>query len=185
MPKYIIFAGVNGAGKTTLYQSNKKIFDMKRVNVDEIVRKIGKWDNSQDVMKAGLEAVATIRECFENGISFNQETTLCGNSIIRNIKEARDKGYLIELYYVGLESADIAVERVKIRVKNGGHGIPEEDIRRRYEQSIKQLKKVIEYCDRIELYDNSKSFRSIAVYKDKKWILLDEEIPNWCRNIIE
>ncbi len=184
MPKYVIFAGVNGAGKTTLYQSNPKILSMKRVNVDEIVRRIGRWDNSRDVSIAGREAVNKIKEYFENRVSFNQETTLCGNSIIKNIEKAKRLGYCIELYYVGLDSAELAVERVKIRVNNGGHGIPEQDIRKRYENSFLQLEKIIRYCDRIELFDNSKSFRTIAIYKDKRWIVIDDDVPDWCKKII-
>ena len=185
MPRYVIFAGVNGAGKTTLYQSNKRIQDMPRVNVDEIVRKDGKWDNLADVTRAGKEAVAKIKQYFSQGISFNQETTLCGNSIIKNILTAKEKGYRIELYYVGLESADLAVERVNYRVKNGGHGIPEDDIRKRYYNSFEQLKKIIEYCDKIELYDNTFSFRGIAVYETGNWTVIDDNIPLWCKTIIE
>ena len=131
MCKYIIFAGVNGAGKTTLYQSNIKIQNMPRVNVDEIVRSFGSWNSTKDIFRAGKIAVRSIKQYFSERISFNQETTLCGNSIVENIMKARELGYRIELYYVGLDSADLAVERVKNRVLNGGHGIPEKDIRKR------------------------------------------------------
>ena len=64
MPRYIFFAGVNGAGKTTLYQSNKRLQNIPRVNVDEIVRTNGKWDNLEDVTRAGKAAVAKIRQFF-------------------------------------------------------------------------------------------------------------------------
>lgn len=105
MKKYIIIAGVNGAGKSTLYQMYDKFGGMPRVNVDEIVREIGDWKNFQDVFVAGKIAVKSISKYLEDGITFNQETTLCGNSIIRNIMKAK--------------------ERVKYRVEQGGHGIPE------------------------------------------------------------
>lgn len=59
-------------------------------------------------MKAGKIAVSKIKEYFENGIYFNQDTTLCGSSIIRNIKRANELGYEIEMHYVGVESVDIA-----------------------------------------------------------------------------
>lgn len=78
MKKYILFAGVNGAGKTTLYQTNPHIHNMARVNLDEIVRKNGDWKNQGDIMEATREAVSMIKNYFETGISFNQETTLCG-----------------------------------------------------------------------------------------------------------
>ncbi len=80
MKKYIIFAGVNGAGESTLYQTNSQLFDMPRINVDEIVRDFGNWKNTQDIMTAGKIAVTRLKNYIVEGISFNQETTLCGNS---------------------------------------------------------------------------------------------------------
>ena len=78
MKRYVIFAGVNGAGKTTLYQTNENIKKLPRVNVDEIVRDFGSWENFSDVVTAGRKAVALINDYFSKGMSFNQETTLCG-----------------------------------------------------------------------------------------------------------
>ena len=69
-----------------------------------------------------------INDYFEQGATFNQETTLCGNNILKNIKKAKSLGYFIELHYVSVENVDIAKERVAHRVSVGGHGIPEEDI---------------------------------------------------------
>lgn len=71
-------------------------------------------------MKAGKIAVKLIEKYFSEKISFNQETTLCGKSIIRNIQRAKELGYTIELHYVGVDSVDIAKERVKKRVSKGG-----------------------------------------------------------------
>ena len=67
---------------------------MPRINMDEIVREFGSWRVSADISKAGMLAVRKIKEYLENGVTFNQETTLCGNSIIRNIMKAKEKGYL-------------------------------------------------------------------------------------------
>lgn len=185
MKKYIIFAGVNGAGKTTLYQTYPEMAKMPRVNVDEIVRGIGDWKNQKDVYAAGKIAVKTIKQYFADGISFNQETTLCGKSILKNIQRAKESGYCIELYYVGLTSVVLAKERVAQRVVSGGHGIPDADIERRYWESLDHLKKVIELCDRVELYDNSVAFRQVAVFKDGKCTEKAEHIPLWCQEIVK
>lgn len=83
MKKYILIAGVNGAGKSTLYQTLDSLKDIKRVNIDEIVRENGNWRNPADVMTAGKQAIRVIKDYFDKGISFNQETTLCGNSILK------------------------------------------------------------------------------------------------------
>ncbi len=82
--KYILIAGVNGAGKSTLYQSLQSLQGMPRVNTDEILRDFGDWRNMADVMTAGKIAVKKIARYFDEGITFNQETTLCGKSIINN-----------------------------------------------------------------------------------------------------
>lgn len=84
MKKYILIAGVNGAGKSTLYQSLQSLQGMPRVNTDEILRDFGDWRNMADVMTAGKIAVKKIARYFDEGITFNQETTLCGKSIINN-----------------------------------------------------------------------------------------------------
>ena len=88
MSTYTIFAGVNGSGKTSIYQSiyyemNK---NEKRINTDEMVAKGGLWTDNTLQVKCAKEAVRLIKHYIEEGTSFNQETTLCGKSIIKNIK---------------------------------------------------------------------------------------------------
>ena len=131
MKKYFLFAGVNGAGKTTLFQTNTGLMTLPRVNVDELVRGFGNWNNPADVAVAGRKAVELISRYFDEGVSFNQETTLCGKSILRNIRKAKERQYYVELYFVGLDNVELAKERVRQRVLAGGHGIPEKDIERR------------------------------------------------------
>lgn len=184
MKQYIIFAGVNGAGKSTLYQTNQQMFDMPRINMDEIVKEFGSWKNQQDVMKAGKIAVRRWNDYITKGVSFNQETTLCGKSILKNIILAKEKGYLIEMYYVGVGSVEIAKERVKMRVLAGGHGIPEEDIERRYYKSIAQLKKLISLCDIVEIYDNTEAFNKIMSYEKGVCVQSVIELPEWAKVLL-
>ena len=89
MKKYVLFAGVNGAGKSTLFLTLESLKQIERVNIDEIVRSFGDWKNPSDVVKAGKIAVTMINDFFERGVSFNQETTLCGGSILKNIARAK------------------------------------------------------------------------------------------------
>ena len=112
MKKYIVLGGVNGAGKSTLYQILDNLKKMPRVNTDEIVKELGDWRNTSDVLKAGKIAVQLIDKYFSEGISFNQESTLCGKSIIKNFKCAKQLGYTIELHYVGVDSVETAKRRV-------------------------------------------------------------------------
>lgn len=110
MKKYILIAGVNGAGKSTLFHVLEELKDMPRVNTDEIVKQFGDWNNSSDVFKAGKQAVKKINDYLENGITFNQETTLCGNNILKNIRKAKVLGYYVELHYVGVANFHIVIE---------------------------------------------------------------------------
>ena len=183
MKKYIIIAGVNGVGKSTLYQTNENLKNIPRVNVDEIIREIGDWKNFNDVFMGGKIAVKTISKYFEEGISFHQETTLCGKSIINNIDKAKKLGYFIELHYIGVESVQIAKERVKYRVKQGGHGISEKDIEKRYTETFQQLNKILRQCNLIIFYDNTKGFRRFAICKNGELIRVSHNVPNWFSKI--
>ena len=160
MKKYIVIAGVNGAGKSTLYQTLDylKIYD--RVNTDEIVREFGRWDNPADSIKAGKIAA-------------------------KKIKNNIEKGFIIELHYVGVESPEIAKNRIAHRVSHGGHGIPDNDVDRRYVQSFENLIKVLTVCDTAVLYDNTIRFKQFAIYRNGKLSYLSEYRPNWFRTWLE
>lgn len=186
MPTYTIFAGVNGAGKTSIYKSiyyyeNK---DEKRINTDEMVARIGSWKDTDLQVKCAREAVRLIKRYIYEGISFNQETTLCGNSIIRNIKNAKEKGFYIVMNYIGVANPEIAKERVKIRVSKGGHGIADKNIERRYYDSLDNLQRIIDICDEINIYDNSNMFREIINIEAGKIIWKSNNMPEWIKVIL-
>lgn len=179
MKKYVVIAGVNGAGKSTLYQTYDNLKSLPRVNVDEIVREIGDWRNFSDIVSAGKIALKKIEEYFESGSSFNQETTLCGRTIIKNIREAKALGYFIELHYIGLDSVEIAKRRVAYWVQQGGHGIPESDIEKRYEETFKQLNLILKECDLTAFYDNTEKFRRFAICKNGELVRISQNVPKW------
>ena len=178
MPTYTIFAGVNGAGKSTLYSTllqENHDFGV-RVNSDEIViSNGGNWRNKSDQAKAMKMAVKLIKDCMDKGISFNQETTLTGRSMINNILKAKKLGYKIIMRYVGLNSPELAIQRVAHRVIMGGHGIPEEDIKRRYYVSLSKLKELMSLIDELYIYDNSKRMNLVAKAVSGKPTLLDND----------
>lgn len=182
MKRYILIAGVNGAGKSTLYQTLRSMQNMPRVNTDEILKEFGDWRNGKDLVKAGKIAVSRIEEYFSREISFNQETTLCGRSVLNNLRKAKDCGYIIELHYVGLDSADLAKERVRFRVAHGGHGIPEELIEKRYKDSLLNLRKVLPLCDLAVIYDNTEKFRRFAIFRKGVPARISRNVPEWYKN---
>lgn len=186
MKKYTIIAGVNGAGKSTLYQLNPRLRNEHRVNADEILREMKlDWRDFSSVLIAGKEAVKRLNTYIDEGVSFNQETTLCGKAVIKAIKEAKEKGFLIELHYIGLDCAELAKERVTHRVSIGGHGVSDEDIERRYEESFEGLKEVLPLCNLVAVYDNTTEFRRFAIYKDGSLVRKSHNVPDWFRSKFE
>ncbi len=183
MKKFTIVAGVNGAGKSTLYQLDPDLKCENRVNADEILKEAGgDWKSLADIFKAGKRAVSLLNSYIEKGASFNQETTLCGNSVIRNITRAKENGYLIEMHYIGLDSVEIAKERVAKRVSQGGHGVAEADIERRYIASLEAFWRVLPLCNLVAVYDNTEDFRRFAIYKDGSLVRLSHKVPKWFDN---
>lgn len=183
--KYIIFAGVNGSGKSTLYALKNNWRDMPRINTDEIANSLGSWKDTAVQMKAGKIAIKKLNTYFQTGISFNQETTLCGKSILRNITKAKQLGYFIEMHYVGLDSVEIAKERIRYRMSKGGHGISDQDVERRYIETFRNLNQILAKCDLVVLYDNTQSFRRFAIYRKGVLERISHTIPKWYTVYIE
>ena len=187
---FYIFAGVNGAGKSSLYKLTST-FDKnsdfgERINTDEIVNKIGNWKNAADQIKASKMAIKMRKDFIKKGISFNQETTLTGNTILKAIEEAKKNGYKILMAYVGVENPEIAKDRVKIRVNKGGHDIPAEKIEERYYKSLENLKKIAMSCDKLVVYDNSKVGKAPTRYfiqENDSITLLTKELPKWVNDL--
>lgn len=186
MDKYFyIFAGVNGSGKSTLYKTNflnQNIKNSIRINTDEIVYSFGDWKSNIDQIKAGKIAIQLRNKCFLEEKSFNEETTLTGKTILKIIDKAKNLGYKIHLYYIGIGNPEIAKERVKNRIARGGHGISSNLIEKRYYESLQNLEKILSKCDLIEIYDNSVKFYRIFYYEDKQVFENNIAKVNWIKN---
>ena len=185
---FYLFAGVNGAGKSTLYNSESLNNDIKntiRINTDEIVREIGDWRNNSDQLKAAKMAINLRNECFLYGKSFNEETTLTGKTILKTIDRAKELGYELQLFYVGVNSPEIAKERIKSRVEKGGHHIENDIVEKRYYESLKNLKEIILKFDKVYLYDNSKKYKNIFSFSNNKILFKDNKSISWAKEAIE
>ena len=185
---FYLFAGVNGAGKSTLYNSESLNNDIKntiRINTDEIVREIGDWRNNSDQLKAAKMAINLRNECFLYGKSFNEETTLTGKSILKIIDRAKELGYELQLFYVGVSSTEIAKERIKSRVEKGGHHIENDIVEKRYYESLKNLKEILLKFDKVYLYDNSKKYKNIFSFSNNKILFKDNKSISWAKEAIE
>lgn len=155
--RIVIIAGPNGAGKTTFareflpYEANCPIF----VNADLIAAGLSPFAPELAAFKAGRIMLETITEHVKRGESFAFETTLSGLTYTQMIPAWRAAGYVVKLIFLSLPDVEIAVERVAARVTQGGHNIPEDVIRRRFTQGIKNFERYKTLVNSWQLYDNS------------------------------
>jgi len=183
MPNLYIIAGCNGAGKTTAsYTVLPEMLNCNEfVNADEIARGLSPFQAEKAAIDAGKIMLTRIQELIELKVDFSFETTLSAIHFIKLIKEAQKKGYFVTLVFFWLNSVDLAIQRVKIRVSEGGHNIPEETIRRRYKTGISNLvNKYISICDYWIIVNNSEGpFNLIAEgLKDTEVEIKDHNIWN-------
>ena len=170
MKRCIVFAGINGAGKTTffhtgLWQREQDNAASVRINPDELlVRAGGDSANPRDQLAAGKEAIRLVEQCIDAGHSFNWETTLSGHFPLKVIRQARDAGFSVELFYIGLASAELASERIAHRVAAGGHDIPAETVRRRWKGSLANFGSALDFTTYACAYDNSVQFTCLAAW---------------------
>jgi len=183
MPNLYIIAGCNGAGKTTAsYTVLPEMLNCNEfVNADEIARGLSPFQAEKAAIDAGKIMLTRIQELIYLQVDFSFETTLSAIHFIKLIKEAKKKGYFVTLVFFWLNSVDLAIQRVKIRVSEGGHNIPEETIKRRYKTGIKNLvNKYISICDYWIIVNNSEGpFNLIAEgLKDTEVEIKDYNIWN-------
>lgn len=182
-----IIAGANGSGKSTLAKVLLKEKQLKFLNADEIAKEISPNAINSVPISAGKIYFRRLSEYFKNEYSFAVESTLSGNNIIRIIEKAKNLDYKIILVYSFLPNCATCIGRVKQRVKNGGHNVPEEDIIRRYYKSITKFWNEYRFIvDEWTLFYNGYNYAPVIVSlgeKDKIEII-NEEIQNNFMNIL-
>ena len=180
MNRLYIIAGPNGAGKTTAsYTILPEIFDcIEFVNADEIAKGISPFNPEEVSIKSGRIMLERINELLEKGVSFAFETTLSTKSYTEFVKKAQKKNYEVVLLFLALDSKELAIQRVKTRVAEGGHNIPEEAIIRRFKSGIKNLFRLyIPIVNQWILVDNSgEKFEFIAEGSGEDLIIKNETL---------
>ena len=178
MPRLYILCGCNGAGKTTAsYTMLPEILDCHEfVNSDEFAKSLSPFDPSTASVSASRLMLMRIQFLLDRGEDFSIETTLATRSLVSIINKAREKDYTVTILYLWIQSPEIALQRVRNRVNNGGHNIPEDTLRRRYRMGIKYLLSTyIPLSDRWVMVDNTKSpFTVIAEGSSGRLVIKDE-----------
>ena len=156
-PNLYIIAGPNGAGKTTAsFNLLPEVLHCPNfVNADEIARGLSPFAPELVAFQAGRIMLQRIEELLLQKVDFAIETTLATRSYGNLVHRAQVLGYKVHLIYFFLENEEQAIERVAQRVSNGGHNIPEEDIRRRFKRGIYNLVHLyLPICDSVLVYNN-------------------------------
>src|SRR5690554_864698 len=177
--KLYIIPGCNGAGKTTAsFTILPEILDCKEfVNADEIAEGLSPFQPEKVAFEAGRIMLDRINELLKNEESFAFETTLSTKSYKNKIKEARQKGYIVTMLFFWLENVELAKERVKIRVSEGGHSIEPDVIERRYIRGIQNLFEIcLPLVDGTFIFDNSRGKHELIAQKtvDGELTVIDE-----------
>lgn len=156
--KLYIIAGCNGAGKTTAsFTILPEILDCKEfVNADEIAKGLSPFQPEKVSLEAGRIMLNRINELLSTNENFSFETTLSTRSYKNKIIKAKESGYRVILLFFWLQNIELAKERVKIRVSEGGHNIEPDIIERRYIKGIKNLFDLyLPIVDGAFIFDNS------------------------------
>lgn len=174
-----IIAGCNGAGKTTAsFTILPEIIECKEfVNADEIAKGLSPFQPEKVAFEAGRIMLHRINTLLNDNESFAFETTLSARSYKHTIQEAKQKGYTTTLLFFWLQTVELAKERVKIRVSEGGHNIEPDVIERRYFKGIKNLFDIyLPIVDGAFVFDNSFGKHELIAQKtvDNKLKLFNE-----------
>lgn len=158
-PRIYVLAGVNGAGKSSIGGAAFREFGADYYNPDEAARALMAANPGLTQTDANAAAWHQGKQLLEQAVAghldFAFETTLGANTIPRLLAAAASQGIEVRVWYAGLSSPALHIERVRAQVRKGGHDIPEVDIRRRYQHSRMNLIHLIPQLTALRVYDNS------------------------------
>lgn len=158
-PCIYILAGTNGAGKSSIAGSTfgqwgfynpddiARNIRLSNPEINEEVASIMSWEGGKELLKRAIK----------NSSVFALETTLGGDTITTLLEDALDAGLEVRVWYAGLSSPELHIERVRSRVARGGHDVPEERIRARYDSSRQNLIRLLPRLTELRVYDNSEA----------------------------
>lgn len=199
-PSLFVLAGVNGAGKSSVGEEIFRAQGSNLFNPDTVALKIRALHPDISAAQANGHAWQIGKELLEEAIAqkrdYRFETTLGGRSITRLLQTAARGGHLLHIWFCGLESPDLHLQRVRSRVTRGGHDIPEEKIRERWNSSRENLIRLLPSLHHLRLYDNSAEADPAKGLAPKPRLLLEviarkitapadlSNAPEWAQPII-
>ena len=182
MPTLTVIAGPNGSGKSTLTRSLEFEGCDRLLDPDTIARAMNPSNPSAAAIAAGREVLKRTADYLTRGLSFAVETTLSGRGKADMIRKVKSRGYEVHLVFIGLDSPERCITRIRNRAARGGHFIPDADVRRRYARSTANAAQALRSADIAKFYDNSgDGARLILVAKAGIVVWQMEPLPEWAR----
>jgi predicted ABC-type ATPase len=191
-PVLVFLAGPNGAGKTTFFAEYLEPLGLPYVNADRIARLLRAAEPAAAGeaidRRAFAEAERLRAALVEAGLSFCSETVFSdpARAKLTFLKGARRRGFAVFLVFIGLESPALSIARVKQRVRQGGHDVPDDRLRARFPRTLANLRAAVGVVDHAFLFDNSAydtPYRIVAVYRDGALVSRHPPLPPWTRGV--
>lgn len=181
----VIIGGPNGAGKTTAAKElllPRSLPFTNYVNADDIARNLSPRAPERAAIAAGRVMIKTMTDLLEQRTSFAFETTCSGLSHVAFLRRARAEGYRISLLFLWLPSPEYAIRRVALRVREGGHFIPDHIVTRRYRNGIARLRShYLSLADVAAIYDNSDEGRRLVAERTPDRPLVVHDSVVWAK----
>ena len=186
MPVLTVFAGPNGSGKSSIIRRVPFIGRDNLLEADAIAARIQGSNPGLARIAAGREVLHRTKVYLQTGDDFAIETTLSGIWTVRVMNEAIARGFFVRLVYICLDSAERCIQRVRERVAQGGHIVPDKDVRRRYVRSLSNMGRAVRLVDEAIFYDNSgPEPRLVLEMRSGRLVSGTREMPNWVSNLVE
>jgi len=182
-----MLVGPNGAGKSTLYETALRPYVLAPfINADLIQRDELRDPSMQASYRAAEIAEQRRRECLAKGISFVSESTFSHPSKLTLIDDAKAAGFRVVIYHVHVTSPELSVARVAGRTQEGGHDVPEQKIRDRYQRNPELIRQAVLKADRAFVYDNSALNEApvpALTFKDGRVARSAARLPTWVKDL--
>jgi predicted ABC-type ATPase len=186
-PLLLFLAGPNGAGKSTFFHAYLEPLGIPFVNTDTIAARVREASprGASDIDQLAFERAEQLRDALLSArTSFCTETVFSDphGAKLRYLARARDAGYAVLLNFIGLDTPELSLARVEARVRHGGHDVPDDKIRSRFQRTLANLRAALPVVDDAFLFDNSSArqpFRPVAVYSDGRLVEEYPPLPGW------
>ncbi|MEM7673193.1 MAG: zeta toxin family protein [Verrucomicrobiota bacterium] len=199
-PAIYVLAGIDGAGKSSIGGANLRSRGLEYYDPDTVSRTLRNMHPNMTHTLADSHAWHLGKDLLENAIetksTFAFKSTLSGKTISLRLIEAAQSGLKVRVWYMGLESVEMHIDRVKRRVRQGGHNIPKQTLLRRWDQSRRNLIKLIPFIDSLRILDNSQAANPLLgqspiprliLYINARKIAAPKDLsrsPNWAKPIV-